>query len=455
MTSSDTDRALNHDDLERFTKQFESNPAYRLAQNAVTSSGLDDVALDRSVVTSIATSMSTLLDDWEVTNQKQSGRCWLFAGLNLLRPGAAKAMGVKDFEFSQNYLLYWDKLEKANFWLEAIIETADRDVDDRTVAHLLANAAEDGGQWNMFVALVRKHGLVPKAAMPETNSSSRTSSMNRSISQLMRRAARDLRQQAANGASDEQLRDAKRDVLEVMHRILGIHLGTPPTSVQWQWSDKDKGFHRDDLMSPQEFAEKYAELPVDEYVCIVHDPRETSEPGRTYTVDYLGNVVGAPPVVYLNVDMSVIREQAVASLQRGEPVWFGCDTGKMSNVELGYWDEHLYDYQGVYDADLALDKADRLLHHDTLMTHAMLFTGVDIVAGPDGVDAPRRWRVENSWGGDKADKGFWTMNDNWFGEHVFEIAVRRSALPVELQGALEQEPVVLPAWDPMGALARR
>jgi len=209
MTSmSDSTRALGADDIERFTKQFGANPAYRLAQNAVTSTSLDDVALDRTIVNTMATSMSTVLDDWEATNQKQSGRCWLFAGLNLLRVGAAKKMGVKDFEFSQNYLLYWDKLEKANFWLEAIIETADRDVDDRTVAHLLANPAEDGGQWNMFVALVRKHGLVPKSAMPETHSSSKTGMLNRSIGQLMRRTARDLRQQAANGASGEQLGDA-------------------------------------------------------------------------------------------------------------------------------------------------------------------------------------------------------------------------------------------------------
>ncbi|MFY9916033.1 MAG: C1 family peptidase [Nocardioidaceae bacterium] len=449
-----TNRALNTDDLERFTKQFESNAAYRLAQNAVTTTSLEDVALDRSVVNQMATSMSTLLDDWEATNQKQSGRCWLFAGLNLLRAGAAKAMDIKDFEFSQNYLLYWDKLEKANFWLEAIIETADREVDDRTVAHLLANPAEDGGQWNMFVALIRKHGLVPKAAMPETHSSSKTSSMNRTISELLRRAARDVRQQAANGASQEQLREVKLSAVEAMHRVLCIHLGTPPTSVQWQWNDKEKVFHRDDTVSPQEFAQKYAGLPLDDYVCIVHDPRESSEVGRTYTVEYLGNVVGEPPVVYLNVSMQLIRDLTMAALRDGEPVWFGCDTGKMAHMDLGYWDERLFDYETVYDVDLSLDKADRLLHHDTLMTHAMLFTGVDVVTGPGGVEVPRRWRVENSWGSDKADKGFWTMNDNWFGEHVFEVAVRRSALPAELQDALDQEPVVLPAWDPMGALAR-
>ncbi len=448
----DASRALDDSEIERFTKQFQSNPAHRLAQNAVTNASLEDVALDRTVVTSIATSMSHHLDDWEVTNQKQSGRCWLFAGLNLLRYGAAASMGVKEFEFSQNYLLFWDKLEKANFWLEAIIDTAHRDADDRTVAHLLANPAEDGGQWNMFVALVTKHGLVPKSAMPETHSSSKTASMNRSIGQALRKAARDLRSAAVSGASTDQLRLSKIAAIEVAHRILTIHLGTPPSTVAWQWIDKDKGFHRDEDMTPQEFATRYAGLDLGDFACLVHDPRTSSEVGRTYTVEHLGNVVDAPPVVYLNVEMPLIRELTMKSVTGGEPVWFGCDTGKMSNTERGFWDERLYDYNGVYDADLSMEKADRLLFHDTLMTHAMLFTGVDVVSSSNG-ETPRRWRVENSWGDDKADKGFWTMSDNWFGEHVFEVAVRRSALPSELREALDSKPIVLPAWDPMGALA--
>jgi bleomycin hydrolase len=439
---------LTRTDLERYAKDFEAQPALRLAQNAVTTTAVDQVALDRGVVTSMDPSMSVVLDDWSATNQKQSGRCWLFAGLNLLRVGAAEAMGVKEFEFSQNHLLFWDKLEKANHWLEAIIATADRDVDDRTVAHLLSTPSEDGGQWNMFVALVRKHGLVPKALMPETHSSSKTAGMNSALALVLRRGARDLRARAAAGESPDQLREAKQEVLTVVHRVLAIHLGTPPERFSWQWTDKDKAFHRDEETTPQEFAARYAQLPLDDYVCIVHDPREANPVGRTYTVEHLGNVVGAPAVTYLNVDIELIRELAMASLVGGEPVWFGCDTGQMSNSELGYWDAALYDYAGLYGADLELDKADRLLHHESLMTHAMLFTGVDVVDG-----RPRRWRVENSWGGDKADKGFWTMNDNWFGEHVFEIAVRRDALPEELQAALDAEPTVLPAWDPMGALA--
>ncbi|MET9314724.1 C1 family peptidase [Kribbella sp. NPDC003505] len=438
------ERNLTADQLALFEKEFASNPQYRVMQNAVTQTPVNSIALDRQIVTSMDHSVSHLLDDWKVTNQKKSGRCWLFAGLNLLRVGAAEKLGVKDFEFSQNYLLFWDKFERSNFFLEAMIDTADRDADDRTVAHLLSDPIGDGGQWNMFVALVRKHGLVPKTAMPETESSSATAQLNDTLRKLLRQGARDLR--ALEG--DEARRERKREILTTVHRVLSIHLGTPPQKFLWQWKDSDKGFHRDGWTTPTEFAAAYVQLPVDEYVCLVHDPRPSSPVGRTFTVDYLGNVIDAPPVVYLNVEIDLIKQLTKDAIVGGEPVWFGCDVGKQMNADLGFWDAKLYDYGAVYDTDFTLDKAERLVHHETLMTHAMLFTGVDVVDG-----TPRRWRVENSWGDEKADNGFWTMNDSWFAEHVFEVAVRRSALPAELQARLDDEPIVLPAWDPMGALA--
>jgi bleomycin hydrolase len=441
--------ALSNDDLARLAKEFGATPQYRLMQNALSKTAVDDIALDRDIVTSIDHTMSTMLTDRKVTNQEKSGRCWLFAGLNLLRTGAAKQMGIKDFEFSQNFALFWDKMEKANYFLEAIIETADRDVDDRTVGHLLSEPISDGGQWNMFVALVRKHGLVPKSAMPETHSSSNTRGLNHGLTGLLRKAARDIRAEAAQGADRERLREVKAGVLEAAHRMLVMHLGTPPTEFFWQWTDEDKTFHRDGRTTPLEFVERYLTIPLDDYVSLVHDPRESSRPGHTYTVEFLGNIVGAKPVTYLNVEIDLLRRLAMETVEAGEPVWFGCDTGKMSNTKLGMWDAALYDYNGVYDTDLTMTKADRLVFHDSLMTHAMLFVGVDVVDGK-----PRKWRVENSWGDESADKGLWTMNDNWFGEHVFEIAVRRDALPAELQSALDDDPVVLPAWDPMGALAR-
>jgi bleomycin hydrolase len=447
MPMPSTDGALNAQDLEMFRKDFSASPAYRLAQNAVTRVTVDDVAINREIINTTEHTFSTLLDDWKVTNQQRSGRCWLFAGLNLLRAGAMQKMGLKDFEFSQNYAMFWDKIERANYFLEAVIETADRDIDDRTVAFLLDAAAEDGGQWNMFVAIVRKHGLVPKAFMPETQSSSDTGKMNSALRRLLRQGAKSVREACARGA--DAARAEKAEVLRVIYRVLCIHLGTPPDHIDWQWTDKDREFHRDGVLTPLEFAARYVDLPIDDYVCLVHDPRSSSPAGRTFTVQYLGNVLGAPPVSYLNVDMALIKDIAAQALQRGEPVWFGCDVGKMMSNEYGVWDANLYDLPSVYDTAFTFDKADRLIYHETQMTHAMLFTGVDVL---DGVT--RRWRVENSWGPEKGNDGFYTMNDSWFDEYVFEIAARRDALPEALRQALDAEPIVLPAWDPMGALAR-
>lgn len=441
------DKTLDAAQLEAMRKDFAADPAHRLAQNAVTTAGLSAVTLDREVVNRSDHSMSVLLDDWKVTDQQHSGRCWLFAGLNLLRVGAMTKTNTKDLELSQNWLMFWDKLERANYFLEAIIGTADRDIDERSVARLLETPAEDGGQWNMFVALVDKYGVVPKAAMPETKSCADTREMNQVLRRVLRHGARSLREVVAS-SGPEAAREEKAEILRVVHRVLCIHLGTPPEQVDWQWNDKDRVFHRDGVLTPRELAEAYVGVPLADYVCLVHDPRPSSPMGRTFTVEHLGNVVGAPPVTYLNVELGLMKQLASAALSDGEPVWFGCDVGKMMSDEHGLWDAELYDFASVYGTDLGLDKADRLLYHETQMTHAMLFTGVDLVDG-----TPRRWRVENSWGKERGKDGFYTMNDSWFDEYVFEIAARAERLPAELRAALDQEPIVLPAWDPMGALA--
>lgn len=441
--------ALSDRRLAELQSAFERRPSYRLAQNAVTQTAVDEVALDRRVLVGTDHTFSIVLDDWAVTNQKTSGRCWMFAGLNLFRAGAMKAMNLREFEFSQNYTLFWDKIERSNYFLEAIIQTADRDIDDRTVAFLLSQPLGDGGQWNMFINLVKKHGLVPKSVMPETESSSNTRRMNVNLVAKLREGAKQLRDLCAAGEPLHAVRAAKDETLAAIYRIASIHLGTPPARFDWQWNDKDRTFHRDGELTPREFAAKYVGLPLDEYVCLVNDPRPGSPYGRTFTVQYLGNVVGGQLVTYLNIDVEQMKQITQRVLEDGEPVWFGCDTSKMMRRDLGIWDEKLFDYETLYDTEFTMGKADRLLYHQTAMNHAMLFTGVDIVNGQ-----PRRWRVENSWGAEKTGRnGFFVMNDNWFNEHMFEIAARRSYLPAELQAALSQEPIVLPAWDPMGSLA--
>jgi bleomycin hydrolase len=449
QASNGTGGVLDATTVADMQKAFAARPENQIAQNAVTQTSVDHIALNRQVVNTTDHTFSTVLDDWKVTAQGQSGRCWAFAGMNLRRVGAKKKMNLKEFEFSQTFVLFWDKLERSNYFLEAIIETVDDPLDDRTVGFLLDRPLEDGGQWNMFVALVEKHGLVPKALMPETQSSSATRRMNQILYTILRQGAHEIRASRREGASVEALRDTKDEVVAKIHRVLCIHLGTPPSTIQWQWTDREGNFHRDDKMTPQEFAAKYVTLPVADYVCLVHDPRPDHPFNRTYTVKYLGNVVGGKPVTYLNVDIDLMKSLTREALEAGEPVWFGCDVGKMMHRNLGLWDANLYQLDDLYGLDIGLDKPGRLLYHDTLMTHAMLFTGVDAFDG--GV---RRWRVENSWGEKSGVRGYFTMNDNWFSEYVFEIATQQEMLSPDLQAALEQDPIVLPAWDPMGALAR-
>jgi len=444
-----TAESLHRKHVKVMQERFDGKPQYRHMQNAVTVTAVDKLALNRAVVTGIDDSFSCKLDDWAVTNQKKSGRCWIFAGTNLLRVGAMKKMNLKDFEFSQSYIFFWDKIERANYFLESIIDTADRPDGDRTVDFLLANVLGDGGQWNMFVSLIRKHGLVPKTAMPESESSSNSYMMNRVLKAKLREGAKRLRDLHAQGATTKQLRAAKHEILTIIYRILSIHIGTPPERFDWQWRDKDNKFHRDGELTPQQFANKYVALNLDEYVCLVHDPRPSSPHGRTFTVAYLGNVVGGEPVKYLNVDIDTMKKIAMRTLLDGEPVWFGCDCTPQMARDIGLWDVCLFDYEGIYDTQFTLNKAERLIYHQSSMNHAMLFTGVDIVDGQ-----PRRWRVENSWSDENGKKGFFVMNDSWFDEFMFEIAARKSYLPKKLQKALELKPIILPPWDPMGSLAR-
>ena len=434
--------------IEEFRKSFDSDPSATVAQNAVSNADLSTLALRRDLVQNMDFSFSTKLDEWSATNQRRSGRCWLFATLNLFRVGAMKKMNVKNFEFSQAHIHFWDKLERANHFLEAILETSDRPVDDRTIHFLLSDPIGDGGQWNMATNLIRKHGLVPMSAYPESHSSSSTRSMNTVLKDILRTTASEIRGILDDGGSKNEARKHKEERMKEIWRVLCIHLGTPPEKFDWQWRDKDKEFHRKGTMTPLEFVDEYVEVDWEDYICIVNDPR--NEYYRTYTVDFLQNVAGGPPVVYLNVPSDEMKDITQRLLEDGIPVWMGCDVGKNMARKRGLWDADLYDLKGLYGIQFGMEKADRLRFGQTMMTHAMLFTGVDVVDGK-----PRRWRVENSWGSeDSGEKGFYTMNDNWYDEHMFEIAAPKDYLTDEMKSGLEGDPIVLPAWDPMGSLAR-
>ena len=427
-------------------KEFDAEPSNKVAQNAVTNVQLPDLTLNRDLVQDIDDSFSIKLDDWKVTAQMRSGRCWLFATLNLFRVGAMKKMNLKNFEFSQAHTHFWDKFERSNHLLESIIETSDRPVDDRTIHFLLSDPIGDGGQWNMAMNLVRKHGLVPKTAYPESNSSSATRWMNAELKDILRSSASEIRAIIDGGGTVEEARAHKEKRIADIWKMLCIHLGTPPKTFNWQWRDKDGEFHRNGRMTPQQFAAEFVDIEWEDYVCIVNDPR--NEYYRTYTVDFLQNVAGGPPVVYLNVPSKEMKAITQKLLEDGIPVWMGCDVGKEMDRKRGLWDADLFDVGGLYGVEYGMDKADRLRHNQTMMTHAMLFTGVDVVNG-----RPRRWRVENSWGQDTGQKGYYTMNDSWYDQYMFEIAAPKDYLTEKMLEGLETEPVVLPAWDPMGSLA--
>ena len=440
---------LTADHLSALDRDFAGDPRNRLVQNAITQRDVNEIALDHRIATGASRTFSTSLGDWPTTNQGASGRCWLFSGLNLFRVDTMKTLGLKGFEFSQSYMMFWDKVERANFVLEAVIETADRPIDDRVAQHLMGAPVEDAGQWDMFVNLVDKYGVVPKEAMPETESSGNTRQMNSMLYYQVRQGAAEIRRLYQREAGLDAMRRAKLDTLASVYRILRIHLGDPPETVDWQWRDGDGEFHRDGELTPLEFAERYVSTSYRDMVCLVHDPRPNHPYFQTYTIGYLGNVVGARSVRYLNVPIELMKDVTRRQIEDGRPVWMGCDTGKQNHRNLGLWDANLFDYAGVYGTEFGMDKATRLEYGQTQMTHAMLFTGVDVV---DGV--PRRWRVENSYGESVGDKGFFLMNDSWFDEYMFEIAAPRGCLSDDLIAALDTEPIVLPPWDPMGALAR-
>ncbi len=448
----DVDRcggAICPEELTAYRKAFDADPRNRAALNAVTRTPVKNVAMNRTAVI-FNNHISLPNKAGAATSQNSSGGQVLdvFLRPDLFRMRAASSMNMEDFELSQNYLMFWDKLEKSNYFLESVMKTLDVPTSDRLIAWLVASPIQDGGQWDMFVNLVRKYGVVPKEAMPETESSSSTGQMNDRITWKLREYATRLRDEHAEGAGRADLELQKQTMLDEVYRMLCIHLGEPPTQFMWQWRDKDKEFHRDGLLTPHEFLEKHCSPDLDEMVCLIHCPQKSKDYDKLYTIEYLGNVVGGHIIRYLNVEIETLKQSAVQMIKDGKPVWFGCDVGKTFDRDMGLMDLELFDYKGVYGVDFGMNKAQQLDYGQSLMTHAMVLTGVDL----DNNGTPVKWRVENSWGDKGGDKGFMMMTDAWFDQYLYEVVVDRKTISPELLVLLDGEPTACP-WDPMGSLA--
>lgn len=427
----------------------EESAKVALARNAATQVGIQAASLNREKIQHTSTAVSHRLDDWKATSQKKSGRCWLFSSLNFLRSRARESLGVKNFEFSQSYVFFWDKFERANWFLTDIIATSDEPVDGRLVQFLLGDVLGDGGQWDMAVSVYMKYGLVPKEVMPESEASTNSRPMNARLRAVLHIGALRLREAIAAGASAEEVDTQRRKILAGVWKILVVCLGEPPVRFNWQWRDDEGNFHRDGEITPHEFYERHVGVDLSEYICLVDDPRPENPKGSMETVEHLGNVVGGRPIRYLNAPVDEIKRIAAAQIAAGEPVWFGADVSQPYDRGLGFFVTGIHDYDGLFDVDFSSTKLERVRSGESAMDHAMLFTGVDL----DEAGQPRAWRVENSWGDEPGDSGFFTMDDQWFTDNVFEVVVPKSALPEDLAAAVDSEPIVLPAWDPMGTLA--
>tara|TARA_Y100000588_G_C14211676_1_gene906959 strand:+ start:66 stop:1406 length:1341 start_codon:yes stop_codon:yes gene_type:complete len=443
--------SISKSNINKFNKEFKSCSTYRISRNALIRSDINNVAMDwdgfRLVDHTYSDVISTEMT--KVTNQKASGRCWGFAGLNLMRISLAEKYNLKDFEFSQNYFMFCDKLEKSNYFLENILKTFDEDYDSRLMMYLLSNPVQDGGQWDMFVNLIEKYGVLPQSVMPESYQSSQSRMMNRFLTRKLREFSHTLRSMNEKGAKLTELRKEKESMLSTIYSMLCVFLGNPPDTFDWQTRDKEKKFIRISGLTPMDFYKKHVGVDLKEKVCLIHAPMSNKKMNELYTVSFLGNVTDGEIIKYANVEIDDMKRAAIKSIKNNEAVWFGCDVGKMFHRDLGVMDMDLYDYETLLGTDFGMDKGTRLEYGDSLMTHAMLFTGVDVIKGKS-----TKWRVENSWGTKGGSKGYYLMTDKWFDEYNYEVVVDKKYLPKRILELFDREPIALEPWDPMGSLAR-
>lgn len=416
---------------------------FTTAQRAVTANGIYSASENNFLSATNSTVFSHELTTGLVTDQKKSGRCWLFATLNTLRHQIEVDYNMETFELSQSHLYFWDKLEKSNTFYERMIEWAQHPLDDRHVERALSWPQGDGGWWEYSAALINKYGIVPKHVMPESVTTSDSFQLNELLNRILRKGALSLRRLISEGRSTTEVQAAKQVLLGDVYRFLSVAIGTPPESFDFSYRDKDKKFHRQGPITPLDFLKKYTRNNLAEYVSVLNDPSSTKQYGQTYRFDHGGNVIDGVEPLFLNVEMETLKNLTVKQLEANESVWFGCDVTKDTNKK-GFMALDVYDFQGTFGVDLSLSKAERLASRDSSVTHAMTITGVDLIK-----DKPTQWKVENSWGENRGLKGFYTMSNDWFNEYGYVVVIRRDLLDDTLKEVLEKPSKLIPQWDPL------
>ena len=464
--------ALTPKAVEKIRTEFRMDAHARAIRNALTSTGIREIAENREVLADHDSKFSHKIKTKGISNQKASGRCWMFAGFNMIKPVLMNKLELDDFEFSQIYLQFWDKMEKANKFLECMIEFRDRDVMDRDVVFLLQDPCPDGGYFENFADLVGKYGVVPKEAMAETASSEGTGMMNHLLGRLLRKHAAELREIYQETGSVKQMRQAKDRMMAEVYRVLVLNLGEPPAEFAWRHKVKDEKAEKkneeedkdqtnnqaqeepqDDYevqqkwselrtYTPKSFYREFVGLDLKEFVNIGDDPIRPK--GRHYEVNLTNNLYDGRNSNYANVDIQVMKDLVVKVLLDNKVVCFDADVSPDQDSGKGIMARNLYDFESVYDLELDLNKTERLAFRDGTINHGMAFIGVDLRDGQ-----PVKWLVENSWGSDRGSGGLWTMYDDWFEDNVYKIIVHRDYVPEEVLRVLEQPAEKLPVWDPM------
>lgn len=453
------EKEINFEDLNKFKEEFNKNKQLKISKNAVMHNGVFASAFNSEEIKNIPFTFSDEIKDiGSITHQKQSGRCWMFSGLNVIRIEAMKKLGVKDFEFSEVYLMFFDKLEKANYQLEQILSTLDEEDNSRTFDNVIQIGSQDGGYWSFFVDLIKKYGIVPKSVMEETYSSSNSYEMDAILNHKLAQFSSLLRKEYREGKSVEDLREEKQIMLSEIYKILTICLGTPTEHFIYEWkstkSDEDKKEeeknNNDEKWNvfegtPKEFYDKFVGVDLDEYILITHAPSRHLKEYNKYTVDTALNMVNKKPSIFITVPLNVLKESAIKSIKENEAMRFDCDVGALSLRKEGYLDDKMLDLDSLFDSSFSFDKGESLIFRNTTANHAMTLVGVNLTK--EGT--PNRWKVENSWGGSLGKNGIFIMSDSWFDRFVYGIVIKKKFLNKETIEANEKEAILLPFYSPI------
>ena len=435
--------------IEKMSKAFHADRANEVASRAAVSAGVMEAAADYEALRKLPMNFSIDLKQGRITNQRASGRCWIFAALNIFRYEMIKKFDLDTIELSQNYLFFWDKLEKSNYYLESVLKTLDEPVNGRIFSFISAFPLGDGGQWDMIVNLVEKYGIVPQEAYPDAENSRASRAMVSYMTTKLHEDAMLLRKGALASRTTEELRAMKAEMLGELYRMLCISLGEPPKAFNLTLRNKKDEVFRETQITPKEFFDKYVGIDLQKTVSLINGPTADKPFNRMYTVKLLGNVADGRPTTYLNLQMDKIKKAVIRQLKDGHPVWFGADCGKFMNRKGGIFDRESAGIEKLFNVRFGLTKADYLDYYDSAMNHAMVILGVNL----DENGKPDRWHIENSWGKDAGQDGHYVASDEWFDDFIFQVVVHTKYLDAASRKLLSYPLHELEPWDPFGTLA--